>query len=109
MSQKYVTSKRTGQLGMSLISIIKTTVGIIEFKKKCLTELIDKSKSELKNIDNQNEDQDTKEKTKKLDAIFSFLKKYKGQFLLYLLSLTTVLFNTGTIILTVIILHRVWC
>ena len=104
-----MTSKRTGQLGMSLISIIKTTVGIIEFKKKSLTELINKSKSELKNIDNQNEDQDTKEKTKKLDAIFSFLKKYKGPFLLYLLSLTTVLFNTGTIILTVIILHEVWC
>ena len=108
-SQKYVTSKRTGQLGMSLISIIKTTAGIIEFKKKSLNELMDKSKSELKNIDNQNENQDTKEKTKKLEAFFSFLKKYKGPFLLYLLSLTTVLSNTGTIILTVIILHRVWC
>ena len=104
MSQRYVTSKRTGQLGMSLISIIKTTAGIIEFKKKSLNELTDKSKSELKNIDNQNENQDTKEKT-----IFSFLKKYKGPFLLYLLALTTVLLNTGTMILTVIILHRVWC
>ena len=46
-----MTSKRTGQLGMSLISIIKTTSGIIEFKKKILNELIDKSKSELKNIE----------------------------------------------------------
>ena len=46
-SQKYVTSKRTGQLGMSLITIIKTTAGIIEFKKESPNELIDKSKSEL--------------------------------------------------------------
>ena len=49
MSQKYVTSKRTGQLGMSLITIIKTTAGIIEFKKKSLNE--SESKSELKNIE----------------------------------------------------------
>ena len=46
-----MTSKRTGQLGMSLISIIKTTAGIIEFKKKSLNELIDKSKSDLKDIE----------------------------------------------------------
>ena len=46
-----MTSKRTGQLGMSLVSIIKTTAGIIEFKKKSLNELTDKSKSDLKDIE----------------------------------------------------------
>ena len=44
-----MTSKRTGPLGMSLITIIKTTAGIIEFKKKSLNE--SESKSELKNIE----------------------------------------------------------
>ena len=43
-----MTSKRTDQLGMSLIFIIKTTAGVIEFKKKSLNELINKSKSDLK-------------------------------------------------------------
>ena len=50
-----MTSKRTGQLGMSLISIIKTTAGIIEFKKKSLNELTDKSKSDLKDIEIKNQ------------------------------------------------------
>ena len=79
-----MTGKRTDHLGMSLICIIKTTAGIIEFNK---------SKSDLKDIEI------------KIQLGFASMK---GSFSLYLLSLTTVLFNTGTIILTVIILHEVW-
>ena len=80
-----MTSKRTDHLGMSLICIIKTTAGIIEFNK---------SKSDIEI---------------KIQLGFASIKEYKGSFLLYLLSLTTVLFHTGTIILTVIILYEVWC
>ena len=55
MSQKYVTSKRTGQLGMSLITIIKTTAGIIEFNKSKsdLKEHLTEHQKGVENLDEQ--------------------------------------------------------